>query len=339
MSFLVRDLIMSGLRILAMLAMVGIAVLCFVFWAASMPGNGTPQATRTENKALARALEVHVRSIAGERNTTQAAALDRAAAYIENDLKKMGFRIDSQWLEAGGIRVRNLFVIVPAAMPDAGVVVVGAHYDSAYGTIGADDNASGVAGLLEIARSISGRKDDPLKRELHLVFFTNEEPPYFGTQQMGSYRYAESLSRNKRKVEAMLSLEMLGYYCDVPGCQKYPLPLSVAFPDKGNFIAFVGNLDSRELTRRVVGSFRQHAAIPSEGVTAPTFIQGVDYSDQLWFWRFGYPAVMVTDTSFMRYSHYHKATDTPEKLDYVRLSLVVDALVPSILELCSNAAE
>ena len=308
--------------------------LVLVYWMSSMPGKAVPDRAIVPDTMLSQALEAHVKELAGERNTVHAASLDRAARYIERQLAAMGYEVQSQWFETAGIRVRNLYVIVPAREETAGIIVVGAHYDSSHVTPGADDNASGTASLLEIARAMKRLPADSPQpgKALHLVFFTNEEPPYFRTQEMGSYRYAESLKRRSISVAAMLSLEMLGFYCDAPGCQRYPFPLSIAFPDRGNFIGFVGNLDSREVTRQITGLFRSHATIPSEGVAVPAFIQGVDYSDQLWFWSFGYPAVMVTDTSFMRNPHYHKPSDTPETLDYVRMGAVVKGLSSTIAD-------
>jgi hypothetical protein len=308
----------------AVVAMIGIGA-CAVNWVAGMPGSPVPVSQGKPDEMLKANLIGHVNSLAFERNTLRADALDRAAAYIETALRSQGYQVESQWFETAGVRVRNLEVVLRGRDDAAPVVVIGAHYDSARGTPGADDNASGVAGLLELARMLRAGVPDRSK-EIRLVFFTNEEPPYFRTQHMGSYRYAERLNAKKRKVEAMLSLEMLGYYCDVPGCQKYPFPHAGLYPDRGNFIGFVGNLASRPLTQRVVGSFREHAAISSEGISAPALVPGVDFSDHLWFWSFGYPAVMVTDTSFMRYAHYHEASDTPEKLDYARMALVVAAL-------------
>ncbi|MBL8524278.1 MAG: M28 family peptidase [Betaproteobacteria bacterium] len=291
-------------------------------WMTVMPGDAGGKSGVQVSPSLASSLQAHVTAIAGERNIATPAALDRAAAYIETQLAGMGYDVKSQWFDTAGVRVRNIYVIVPGTTDAA--VVVGAHYDSARHTAGADDNASGVAALLELART--AKSAPAAGAALHLVFFTNEEPPYFRTQAMGSYHYADSLSRANTRVTGMFSLEMLGYYCDVPGCQRYPFPLSVVFPDKGNFIGFVSNPDSRGMLREVTREFRKHAGIASEGIAAPTFIQGVDYSDQQWFWHFGWPAVMVTDTSFMRNPHYHKMSDTPDKLDYSRMAAVVDGL-------------
>lgn len=333
MQSITRAVIRVVIATVLSLAILFLVALGPIFWMSSMPGDANPQRVAGQHPTLSQGLEAHVRELAGERNTIHAGRLDRAAMYIDSQLQAMGYEVQSQWYETAGTRVRNIFVVIPAADATSGIIVAGAHYDSSHHTIGADDNASGVAALLEIARAMKGPKSVPPRKSLHLVFFTNEEPPYFRTKEMGSYRYAESLARRAVMVEAMLSLEMLGFYCDTPGCQHYPFPLSIAFPNRGNFVGFVGNLDSRDLTRRVVGRFRSHATIPSEGVTAPAFIQGVDYSDQLWFWALGYPAVMVTDTSFMRNPHYHKPTDTPNTLDYVRMAAVVSGLSSTIADL------
>lgn len=332
---IIKRILITGV---ATLTIVFGALMAGLFWAASMPGQSASQDGKPADTTLANRLEAHVRTIAVERNTGKVAALEAAATYIENQIRRMGLEPQSQWFETAGVRVRNLFVILPGSDAAAPHIVIGAHYDSAPGTPGADDNASGVAALLEIARALKARPATDARATVHLVFFTNEEPPYFRSQQMGSYHYAESLVKSRTPVQAMMSLEMLGYYCDTPGCQRYPFPFSVVFPERGNFVGFVGNIASRELVRNVVGRFRQGAAIASEGVTAPTFVTGVDFSDQLWFWHFGMPAVMVTDTSFMRYAHYHRRTDTPEQLDYQRMALVVEGLVPVIADLRRQAS-
>lgn len=323
----------------ATLAIIFGALMAGLFWAASMPGQSASQESKPADAALAGRLEAHVRTIAVERNTKNTAALESAASYIETQMRTLGLEPQSQWFETNNVRVRNLFAILPGSDAAAPHVVIGAHYDSAQGTPGADDNASGVAALLEIARALKALPAADARATVHLVFFTNEEPPYFRSQQMGSFHYANSLVKSQTPVQAMMSLEMLGYYCDTPGCQRYPFPFSVVFPERGNFVGFVGNIASRELVRNVVGRFRQGASIASEGVTAPAFVTGVDFSDQLWFWHFGMPALMVTDTSFMRYAHYHRRTDTPEQLDYKRMALVVEGLVPVIADLRRQASE
>jgi len=162
--------------------------------------------------------------------------------------------------------------------------------------------------------------------ELRLVFYVNEELPWFGTEQMGSLVHASRLHREGREVVAMLSLETIGWYSDSAGSQRYPFPFNLLYPSTGDFIGFVANPRSRNLVRQVVGSFRRYAAFPSEGAVGPESIAGVSWSDQWAYWKFGWPAVMVTDTAPYRYPHYHTLHDTPDKLDYERLARVVKGL-------------
>ena len=206
----------------------------------------------------------------------------------------------------------------PASDPE--VIVVGAHYDSARGTPGANDNASGVAAVLELARLLRGL--DSNGKRIRLVLFVNEEPPYFKTPDMGSYRYAKLLAQRREPVIGMISLETLGCFLDEPGGQKYPPPLGLLYPNKGDFIAFVAMTGSRDLMQALIGSFRQHTKFPTVGGVAPGFIPGIDWSDHWSFEQFRYPAVMITDTAYFRYPHYHKPTDTPDKVDVERLARI-----------------
>ncbi len=212
-------------------------------------------------------------------------------------------------------------------------MVVGAHYDSVAGTRGANDNASGTAAVLEVARLLAGRD---LARTVRFVAFVNEEPPYFKTEQMGSRVYARRSRERGERIVAMLSIETIGYYRDEPGTQKYPFPFSLFYPAEGNFIGFVGNLGSRSLVRRCVGSFRSHAAFPSEGAALPGWITGVDWSDHWSFWKEGYAAVMVTDTAPFRYPWYHDSADTADRLDYERTARVVAGIARVVADLASK---
>lgn len=261
-----------------------------------------------EGRALAERLRGHVAALASsERNTD----LERPARYIESQLGDA----ESQYFESGGRKVRN---IESSGKPFG--IVVGAHYDTVPGSPGADDNASAVAVLIELAR---------MKLPVRFVAFANEEMPYFQTGEMGSIAWA----KKGEKVLAMFSLEMLGYYRDAPGSQQYPAPLGLFYPNRGNFIAFVGDLGARALVRKAIGSFRKNAAFPSEGIAAPGFIPGVTWSDHWSFRRQGYAAIMVTDTAFYRYPHYHLPSDTPDKLDYERMARVTLGLAAMLREL------
>ncbi|MCI0342050.1 MAG: M28 family peptidase [Planctomycetales bacterium] len=289
-----------------------------------------------EERALRGRLEGHVRTLAGEigeRSLGRPAGLARAAAYVEAELRGAGHAVASQEHVAGGEKVRNIEAEILGTGAADEIVVVGGHYDSVLGMPGANDNASGTAAVIEVARALAGRK---LSRTVRFVAFVNEEPPYFKTEEMGSRVYARRCRERGEKVLAMLSLETIGYYRDEPGSQRYPFPFSLFYPGEGNFIGFVGNLGSRSLVRRCVGSFRSHTAFPSEGGALPGWITGVDWSDHWSFWKEGYPAVMVTDTAPFRYPYYHHPGDTPDRIDYERTARVVAGIARVVVELAGN---
>ena len=198
------------------------------------------------------------------------------------------------------------------------VIVIGAHYDSVIGSPGADDNATGVAAIIELAKRFT-----KTKRTLRFVAFANEEAPHFGTSEMGSLRYAQRCRDRHEKVVAMLSLETIGYFSDAPKSQTYPAKLEFLYPSTGNFVAFVSNLQSAMLTRRCRRAFKN---FPAEIGTLPEMVPGVGWSDQWAFWQCGYKALMVTDTAPFRNPNYHTARDTPGTIDYGRLAQVVDGL-------------
>jgi Zn-dependent M28 family amino/carboxypeptidase len=277
-----------------------------------------------EEQALAGRLRTHVVQLAkAERNTD----LETPARYISGALAAHGLTPTLHRFPSGGRTVSNIEV---AAAGDS-FVLVGAHYDTVPGSPGANDNASGVAALIELAALI-GKEGLPIR----FVAFANEEMPYFLSPDMGSWIWARRARERGEKVRAMLSLEMLGYYRDEPRSQSYPPPLGFFYPDRANFIAFVGDLGARALVRKVVHSFRRNAAFPSEGVAAPSFVPGVTWSDHWAFRSHGFPAVMVTDTAYNRYAHYHLPSDTPEKLDYERLARVTLGLAGVLRELATE---
>jgi Zn-dependent M28 family amino/carboxypeptidase len=226
-----------------------------------------------------------------------------------------------------GVRCENLEVTIAGGARASEIVLAGAHYDTVEGSPGADDNASGVAGLIEIARRL--REARP-QRTVKLVAFVNEEPPFFPCGQMGSGVYANAARRRGDDIRLMLSLEMLGCYRDEPGSQAYPPLLRWFYPERGNFIAFVSNLRSRRALAAFTRAFRAACDFPAERLAAPALVPGVSWSDQLSFWRAGYPALMVTDTAFYRYAHYHQPSDTPERLDYARMARVVEGLARAL---------
>lgn len=284
-------------------------------------------------------LDRHVAVLAGEigeRNLWRHQAIEASAGYIERALRAAGYEVTSQHYTAQGKTVRNLEAALPGTSHAAEIVVIGAHYDSVAGTPGANDNASGVAALLEIARLLA--RQHPA-RSVRFVAFVNEEPPFFYTEEMGSRVYARRARERGEKIVAMLALETIGYYADAKGSQHYPFPFSPFYPDTGNFVAFVGNLASRELVQACLASFRSRTAFPAEGIAAPGWMGGIHWSDHWSFWREGYPAIMVTDTALYRYAHYHAQTDTPDKIDYERLARVVAGLAEVTRDLAERDAE
>lgn len=285
-----------------------------VAYSTAMPGTsyrGPLPALSSEESALAASLEAHVRALAetiGERRVGEGDSLDRARDYIVETLRQIpGFRESQLRLEdvgADGYHAKNVILEVPGRSRT--LVVVGAHYDSAMGAPGADDNATGVAVALELARRSSGHE---APKTIRFVFFANEEPPYFQTGGMGSLSNARASRQRGEQVDAMLSLESLGYYSDQDGSQQYPWPIGLFYPARGNFVAFVGNLGSRSLVRESVSTFRAGVSFPSEGAALPAGIPGVAWSDHWAFWESGYPALMVTDTAPYRNPSYHQRND------------------------------
>jgi hypothetical protein len=326
-----RRLLFSGLRVVIAV----VAIFALLWWfGVRMPGKNISNAgplTR-EDVDLRDELKADVQRLAGEigeRNMWRYPQLNAAADFVENSFSgaRLHPRRDSYELHRQACH--NIEAEIPGTRPD--VVLIGAHYDSVFGSPGANDNGSGVAALLALARRFAGKSP---QHTLRFVAFVNEEPPFFLSGEMGSFVYASRCKARGDQISAMISLETIGYFSDAPHSQTYPAPgLGMFYPKVGNFIGFVGNVPSRVLLRRVIALFRKHAKIPSEGAALPTFIPGVSWSDQWSFWRHGYPGIMITDTAPFRYPHYHSSTDTPEKLDYDRFTLVVSAMEKVIEEL------
>ena len=314
---------------------VGVAAL--LWYMVAVPGKsymGAPAALTSEEEGLARNLRQHVEAIAsGEHNViNKPAALEAAARHVEFTLFGLGYQVDTQRFQVDRDEARNVEVELPGGARAGEIVVVGAHYDSALGAPGANDNGSGVAALLELARILRGSQP---ARTLRFVAFVNEEPPFYRGDAMGSRQYARRCRERGENIVAMFSLETIGYYSDQAGTQRYPFPLSFFYPSTGVFVAFVSNLSSRGLLHEAIASFRRHAQFPSEGVAAPSFIPGVDWSDHWSFWQEGYPALMVTDTAPYRYPHYHTAQDTPDKVNYEALARVVKGLEGMLRDLAN----
>jgi hypothetical protein len=296
-------------------------------WMTSVPGkswDGPLPALSPVERDLAGRLRGHVVAIGSKpHNAGHAPAYAAAAAYIEQTLAAQGYTVTRQAFDEG--LAVNLEAVIEPASANAPTLVVGAHYDSCRGAPGANDNGSGTAALIELARMLADLRGKANFR-IRLAFFANEEPPFFKTERMGSLVYARALAEKGQKPDAMFSLETLGFYRDDPGSQHYPFPLGALYPDTGNFVAFVGTVSSRPLVRRAVGAFRDVAQFPSVGGTAPSIVQGIDWSDHWSFSQIDVPALMITDTAPFRYPHYHTLKDTPDKLDYDRLARVTAGL-------------
>ncbi len=317
---------------------IGIAAASVISYLTNMPGRNQKQGTLAPLTAhelriqasLQRDVEMLAGAIGG-RSAGKPEGLRRALDYLETRLREEGYTTERQSYEAEGQTFVNLEAAITGASAEA--VVVGAHYDTAGGLPGANDNASGCAAVLALAREFAGAK---LERQVRWVLFANEEPPWFQTPKMGSYVYAERCRTRGDKISGMVSLETIGYYSDREGSQTYPLGFHPGYPDRGDFLGFVSDIGSAGLLRRVVKNFRHGTSLPSQGAAVPAGVAGVGWSDHWAFWQFGYRAVMVTDTAPFRYPYYHSAEDTPDKLDYQRMARAVTGLAAAIRELAGD---
>src|SRR6266480_1906309 len=326
-----RSLVFSALRI----AIVVAAILLLLWWfGMRMPGKNISKAAplSPDEITLREELRADVQKLAGEigeRNMWRCPQLNAATDFIEASFSRAGLHPRRESYDLRGQARHNIEVEIAGTRPE--ILLIGAHYDSVFGSPGANDNGSGVAATLALARRFAGRKT---QHTLRFVAFVNEEPPYFLSGEMGSLVYARRCKERGNKISAMISLETIGYFSDAPNSQTYPSPgLGIVYPKVGNFIGFVSNVHSRALLRRVIALFRQHAKIPSESAALPWFVPGVSWSDQWSFWKHGYPGIMVTDTAPFRYPYYHSSNDTPDKLDYDRFALVVSGMEKVIKEL------
>ena len=297
-----------------------------VMFFVKMPGSsysGPFQPLSAYEKDVSVRLRQHITALAeeiGERNIWHYRNLEASAEYIAHEMTGLGYPVHAQEYDVEGLRVKNLASELPGTELPEEIVLVGAHYDSVRGSPGANDNASGVAAVLEIARLL---KTDRLPRTVRFVTFVNEEPPFFQTGAMGSRVYASRVRERGEKIVAMLSLETIGCYSDEKGSQSYPFPFSMFYPDTGNFIGFVANVASRNLVQEAIKIFRSNTSFPSEGIAAPGWIMGIDWSDHWSFWEEGYPAIMITDTALFRSPYYHSHQDVPERIDYAGMARVV----------------
>lgn len=292
-----------------------------------------PRSTSSVDDGASARLEADVRGLTSiTRDFDHPSGLEQALELVRDRFASSGLHAEEQRYEVRGILAGNVIAHVGS---DSGPrVVIGAHYDTCGAHPGADDNASGVAGLLELARRFAAH---PPEGRVDLVAYTLEEPPSYATEHMGSFVHASSLKKDGVEVKAMISLEMIGTFSDAPGSQRFPSSLVGAlYPDRGDFIAVVGDFGQIGLTRATKRSMLAASPLPVRSINAPRSLPGIDFSDHRSYWAHDYPAVMVTDTAFFRNDRYHTDGDTPDRLDYRRMAQVVDGVEGAVRTLASN---
>lgn len=309
--------------------------------AIAMPGTrftGMLPPLTSAQRTLAGMLHGDVEHLAvgiGERNIFKPAGYRAAEAWLAERLSDLGLTVERQVFDTQGVPCVNLSAQLTGTTKPSEIIVYGAHYDSLKDSPAANDNGSGVAAVLALARHLCALPADQRPtRTVRFVLFANEEPPFFYTEKMGSRVYADACRARNENIVAMLTPETMGCYSDEPGSQLYPLPLmSRLVGPTGDYIAFIGVGKSAPLVRRCVELFRRHASFPSIGAALPSIVPGVGASDHWSFWRVGYPALMVTDTAPFRYRYYHTREDLPDKMDFDRMARVVDGLHAVVKEL------
>ena len=321
-----HKILMAVVRVMAGVTAGVLAIWCIV--AQPTPGKNAVSGAKADPMRL----RVHVVALSETmypRNYQAITNLDRCAGYIAGHFAEAGAQVEPQEFKVHGKAYRNIIGRFGAGK--GRTLVVGAHYDACDDTPGADDNASGVAALIELAYLVGGRAPD---REIELVAYTLEEPPFFRSEWMGSAVHAKRIAEDKRPITGMIALEMVGYYSDKWGSQSYPVPmLRLMYPSRGNFVGVIGRWDQGPWIKKVKAGMKGATDLPVYSIRAPSALQGVDYSDHLNYWAQGIPAVMVTDTAFLRNRAYHSTGDTPDRLDYVRMGKVVVAVYESLWKL------
>ena len=265
----------------------------------------------------------------GNRGIADYENLEKAKIYICEQFESYGYKVEIESYVVDGKKVSNIIAVKEGIKCPNEIVVAGTHYDSYRGP-GADDNASGVAGILELARLF---KDQATDRTIKFIAFTNEEIPYFGTIDMGSRVYAKGARSRNENIAAAITLDSIGYYSEAPRSQKYPPIFKLFYPRKANFVTLVSDFTSSALTKDVKRYFKKHSDFPITSVIAFRFFYGIDLGDHRSFWKEGYKAVQVTDTAFFRNSTYHKMTDTWDTLNYEFMSRVIEGLYFVLMEI------
>ncbi|AFY53179.1 putative aminopeptidase [Rivularia sp. PCC 7116] len=324
-AFSKAALIRLGVLLFILLGVIGwLWFTCF-----QMPGNsysGQFLPLTAQEKIIQDNLQKDINKLAieiGARNYNNYENINTAADFLKSSFQEAGYQVNKQEYKIDNKTFTNLEVEIKGVEKPDEIVIIGGHYDTAFTSPGANDNGSGVAAVLELARRFADKKPN---KTLRFVEFTNEEPPYFWTENMGSLVYAKGCKERNENVVAMLSLETMGYFSEEEGSQKYPFPLNLIYPSQGNFIAFVGDINSSWLVKKTIDLFRKQVQFQSEGVAIFGQIPGVGWSDHWSFWEQDYQALMVTDTAPFRYKHYHTLEDIPDKIDYEKFARVVAGL-------------
>lgn len=290
------------------------------------PTNVTIDQQRLEDIVKKLSIDFHPRNYQSTQN------LEATATYIQKHFEAAGGEVAIQPFEVSGKTYKN--VRCNFGNSEAAKVIIGAHYDSHRNTPGADDNASGVAGLIELAYLLGDNTPDG---NFELVAYTLEEPPYFATNYMGSHFHAQSISEDAATIAGVIVLEMIGYFTDEPDSQDYPTPLfKLIYPNTGNFIAVVGKMDQRAFTKQVKVGMKGTNDLPIRSINAPEGIPGIDFSDHRNYWKFGYDAVMITDTAFYRNKAYHESNDTWDRLNYEKMGQVVQGVYSAVVQLAAE---
>ncbi len=303
----------------------------------TISANASDLAGSMTREITAKQLRQHVLHLAdtiGERNVFRPQALRAAQEYIEATWRGQGYDIVAQEYSVNAVRSANLEVTRAGGRNSEQIILIGAHYDSVYGSPGANDNGSGVAALLELSRLFVGTEAE---KSVRFVAFTNEEPPFYATDQQGSAVYARNARKRGDNIQFMVALETIGSYSNTPGSQSYPPLFRFFYPDQGNFIAFVSDFGSRHVMRELVGAYRKSTDFPVEHVATFAAIPGVSWSDHRSFWHQDYAALMITDTAFYRYRYYHSSEDTADKLNYDEFANMTNGLFRALLLLAEGS--
>jgi Zn-dependent M28 family amino/carboxypeptidase len=319
-------------RALSIITLLGVALFSTwvgLYWYLRAPVLKSSPEHLTSYSVGAEALKKHVQFLSAlnpPRSYGNYSSTIEAERYISNEFKEMGYSVELQEVPLPEYSYNNIIVRYGDSSQGKPIVVVGAHYDVCDHLPGADDNASGVAGLLELARMLRVLKP-ALPFAVEMVAFALEEPPYFATEDMGSAIHAEHLKAKNISVKLMISIEMIGYYSEKSWSQFFPNPiLYTIYPHKGDYIAAVARPNERREIQKFKSAFLTMSKTDIYSINAPTFVPGMDFSDHRNYWKYGWPALMLTDTAFYRNTNYHKKEDTADRLNYQKMKEVVEGL-------------